>query len=124
MPRSFKICAPSPISRHCRERDSFRIGGARLRNLVRRHTRCAVAQVDEHATALGLEPAQHRVHRIGATEHVADDVRAVQPRQDVLSVADAAVHEGHVMDVVERRDVGVASKRADFALYRKFAGFA
>ena len=54
--------------------------------------------------------------RIGAAEDIADDVGAMQPRQHVLAVADAAVNEGHVLDRVERRHIGIARKRADLAL--------
>ena len=74
-----------------------------------------------HAAALLLEALQRGMHRIGAAEHVADDVGAMQPRQHVLAVADAAMHERHVMDGVERRHVGVAGERADLALDREFA---
>ena len=61
-----------------------------------------------HAAALLLEALQRGVHRIGAAEHVADDVGTMQPRQHVLAVADAAVDERHVLHLVERRHVGVA----------------
>ena len=63
-----------------------------------------------------LKRSQRGVDRIGAAEHVADDVGAMQPRQHVLAVADAAVDEGHVLDGVERRHIGIARKRTDLAL--------
>jgi len=66
------------------------------------HARRTVAQEHEHAAALLLEATQRRVHRVSPAEHVADDVGAVEPREHALAVADAAVHEGHVLDRVER----------------------
>ncbi len=44
-----------------------------------------------------LKRLQRGVHRIGAAEHVADDVGAMQPRQHVLAVADLAVDHRHVL---------------------------
>src|SRR5262249_58250485 len=81
----------------------LRRGGAGLRDGMRGHSGGAVAQEDDHAAAFLLEALQRGWHPIGAAEDVADDVGAVQPRQHALAVADAAVHEGHVMDGVERR---------------------
>ena len=121
MPRSFRICAPSPTSRQLRERATSEFGRIRLRDGVGRHAGGAVAQEHQHATALLLEALERGMHRVGAAEHVADDVGAMQPRRHVLAVADAAVHEGHVLDGVERRDVGVTGQRADRALDREFA---
>ena len=51
--------------------------------------------------------------RLGAAKHVGDDVGAMQPRQHVPAVADAAMDEGHVVDRIERRQEGVAGQRAD-----------
>ena len=52
--------------------------------------------------------------RLGAAEYVADHVGAVQPRRHVPAVADVAIDEGHVVDAVERRDIGIALERPDF----------
>ncbi len=68
-----------------------------------------------------LKRLQRRVDRLGAAEHVVDDVGAVEPRQHVAAVADAAVDEGHVMDLVERRHIGVALDHPDLRGHRKFA---
>jgi hypothetical protein len=51
--------------------------------------------------------------RLGAAEHVADHVGAVQPRRHALAVADVAVNERHVMHAIERRHIGVAAERTD-----------
>src|SRR5260370_1626854 len=56
-----------------------------------------------------------------AAEDIADDVCAMQARQYVLAVADAAVREGHVLDGVEGGDIGVTCERADLALHREFS---
>src|SRR5262249_58889749 len=71
--------APLPRARLLRRRD------ARVRDGVRRHAGGAVAEEDDYATAFLLETLQRGVHRVGTTEHVADDVGAVQPRQHTLA---------------------------------------
>ena len=121
-PRSLRICAPSPISRHCRVRASLGRGVAGFRDRHDRHAGGAVAQQHQHAPALGLEAGQRAVDRLGAAEHVGNDVGAMQPRQHVLAVADSAVDEGHVIDRIERRQKGVAGQRADLGFDRKLAG--
>ena len=45
----------------------------------------------------------------------------MQPREYILTVADAAIDEGHVLDRIEGGDIGVACERADLALHREFA---
>ena len=121
MPRSFRICAPSPTSRHCRVRAASELGVARTESPASARRPRRRAGYTMHAAALLLETLQRRMHRIGAAEHVADDVGAMQPRQHVLAVADLAVDDGHVMDRVERRHIGIAGQRADLALDRKLA---
>ena len=95
---------------------------ARFRDGDDGHARGAVAQQHEHASAFGLETRQRLVNCFRAAEHVGDDVGAMQPRQHILAVADAAENEGHVIDRVERREKGVAGQRADLRLHRKLAG--
>src|ERR1700760_4324116 len=59
-----------------------------------RNAGSAVAQIDQHAAIGSLEVLQHRLHprRTGGKE-VLDDVGLVQPRQDVLAVADTVIDE-------------------------------
>src|SRR5262247_1110580 len=99
MLKSLRIWAPSPTSHTCRP----------------------VAQEDDDSATFLLEPLQRQVDRICAAEHVADDVGAMQPRQHILAITDAAVDEGHMLDGVERCHIGIACECADFALYREFA---
>src|SRR5262245_2939178 len=96
-------------------------GRARLRDGMRGHTRRPVAQKDDDAATFLLEALQRGVDRSSAAKYVADDVGAMQPRQYVLAVTDAAVDEGHVLDRIERCHVGVACECSDLALHRKFA---
>ena len=60
--------------------------------------------------------------RFGAAKHVGNDIGAVQTRQHILAVADLAVHEGHVIDRIERREKRVAGQGTDFGFDRKLAG--
>ncbi len=54
--------------------------------------------------------------RLGAAKHVLEDVGAVEPGREIGSVADVSVDEGVVVDLVERRHIGIAAELADFAL--------
>ncbi len=71
------------------------------------HACGAVAQVDQHAAAVLLEPFQRAVDD-AAAENVADDVGAVQARGHRAAVADRAVDEREVQHGIERGAVGVA----------------
>src|SRR6476619_7708790 len=96
-------------------------GRARLRNGMGGHSGRTISKEHDDASAFLLEPLQGGVHWIGAAKDIADDIGAMQTRQHVPAVADAAVDEGHMLDGVERRHIGVARKRTDLALYREFA---
>ena len=85
------------------------------------HAGGAVAQEHDHAASFLLEAPQRRVHGLRAAEHVADDVGAMQARQHILAVADAAVDERHVLHLVEGRHVGVALQISDLGGDGKFA---
>src|SRR5207302_10420890 len=54
-------------------------GGAVLGDGAGWNARGAVAQVDEDAATGLLEPAQRGMDRLGAAEHVLDDIGAMQP---------------------------------------------
>src|SRR6266851_3101990 len=69
-------------------------GGAVFGDRGGRHARGTVAQIDQDAAAFLLESAQRRMDRLGAAEHVLDDIAAVQPGRDILPVADLAVDTG------------------------------
>src|ERR1700690_4162296 len=96
-------------------------GAAVLRNFGHRNTGGAITQVNDHAAALALETRERRADGLGAAEHVADHIGTMQPRQHALAVADAAIDEGHVVNLVERRHVGVAVERADLGGELKLA---
>ena len=85
------------------------------------HAGRAVAEEYDDTAAVLPEAAERGVHGFCPAENVANDVGAMQARQHVLAVADAAVHERHVLHLVVRRHVGVALQRADFRRHRKFA---
>src|SRR5262245_10185719 len=77
-------------------------GRARMRDgMWGLNRRLVVQTVDDVATFL-LEEQQRGVDRISAARYVADDVGAMQPRQYVLAVTDAAIDDGHVLDRIER----------------------
>src|SRR5262249_30279449 len=78
--------APLPRAR------DLRAGRARLGDGMRGHTCRPVAQKDDDAATFLLEALQRGVDRISAAKHIADDVGAMQPRQHVLAVTDAAVN--------------------------------
>ena len=82
----------------------------RFRNSDHRHAGGAVAQHHQHAPALGLEALQRRAHGFGAAEHIEDEIGAMQPRRHCSAVADVAVDEGHVIERIERRQIGVAGR--------------
>ena len=98
-PRSRRICAPRPTSRHCVARVASD-RPVRGRCEVGRHAGAAVAQVDEHAAPLLLEALQNLGDDAGA-ENVADDVGAMQARRHIAPVADRAVDEGEMEHRVE-----------------------
>ena len=54
------------------------------------------------------------VDRSRAAENVANNVRAMQPGQHAIAVANRAIDKGHMMHAVKRRDVGITVQRADF----------
>src|SRR5215471_16958802 len=91
MLKSLRIWAPSPTSRHCRER----------------------------ATSEPVEPGCGMA--CVGTPAAPSRKKTMQPRQHVLAVADAAVDKSHMLDGVERCHVGITRERADLALYREFA---
>src|SRR4029077_17516091 len=84
-----------------------------LRQRLHRHAGGAVAQHHDHAAPGLLEARERGIHALRAAEHVLDDVGAVQPRRHVGAVADAPVHQRHVMHLVERRHIAEAFQRAD-----------
>src|SRR6202023_474536 len=86
-----------------------------------RHAGGAVAQIDDDAAAVLLEPLQRRVDGLGTIEDVADHAAAMESRQYAFAVTDAPVDEGHVMDFVERRHIRIAGERADIGRDRKLA---
>ncbi len=65
--------------------------------------------------ARGLETVERGMDRLGAAEHVLEDIGAMQPGRHVGAVADIAVDEGVVMHLVERRHIGIAGEFADLA---------
>ena len=120
MPRSRRIWAPRPISRHSRWRAASEpapsCGSADTGTPAEPSRR-----IDDDAAAVALEPAQRAVDGGGATEDVAQEIGAVKPRRHVAAVADAAVHQRDVVDLVERRHIGIALERADLGRHREFA---
>src|SRR5262249_26296913 len=66
-------------------------GRARLRDGMRGPPRRPVAQKDDDTATFLLEALQRGVDRICAAKHVADDVGAMQPRQYVPAITDAAI---------------------------------
>src|SRR6516162_6619733 len=99
------------------------LGAARtgLRDGVGGNAGSAVAQEDNNPAPLALEMLQRKLDRMRVSKHVTDDVGAMQPRQDVFAVADAAIHESHMLDRIEGRHIGIALQRAELALNREFA---
>ena len=61
------------------------------------------------------------MNRMRSAENVANDVGAVQPRRHIFAAADSPVNKCHVLDGIERSDIGIALKSADLALYWKLA---
>src|ERR1700687_1750542 len=59
------------------------------------------------------------MHRLAVAEYVAHHIGAMQPREDVLALADVAVDEGHMVYGVERGDESIAAELADLAFYRE-----
>src|SRR5262245_64630946 len=84
-----------------------------VRNFSDPHTCCAIAQEHDYPAPGCLETFERSVDRLCAAKHIADDVGPMLPRQDALAVSDIAVDEGHVMDAVERRHIGITLERAD-----------
>ncbi len=116
-PRSRRIWAPRPISRHCVARLASEpdLGLAEGRH---RHAGGAVPQVDEDAPPLPGD-ALHRRLQGAALEEVGDDVLPVQAHRQAGAVADAAEDEGDVLHGIEGRRVGIAGERPPFRLDRK-----
>ena len=56
---------------------------------------------------------------LGAAEHIADDVGAMQPRRHVAAIADRTEHESEMLHAVVRRDIGVAGQRPAEVFDRK-----
>src|ERR1700687_2486501 len=59
------------------------------------------------------------MHRLAVAEYVAHHIGAMQPREDVLALADVAVDEGRMVHGVERGDESIAAELADLAFYRE-----
>src|SRR6516165_1147298 len=69
-----------------------------------------------------ISPARRRLmNEFGAAEHVGDDVGAMQPGEHVLAVADPAMNERHVMDLIERSHKSVTGQCADLGFDWKLA---
>jgi hypothetical protein len=86
------------------------------------YARSAIAEQNQHASALGFETGERLMDRFSAAEYVGNDIGAVQPGKHVLAVADAAVNEGYVIDRIERRQESVTGQCADLGFNRKLAG--
>ena len=80
---------------------------------IGRHTRRAVAQIDQYAAPSLLKGFQRRVDRHAAAENVADDVGAMQPRRNVAAIADLAGDQRKMLHRIEWRDEGVAGELAE-----------
>jgi len=65
--------------------------GVAVRNLGHRHTGGAVSQIDDDAAAFRLEARERRADGLGAAEHIADHIGAMQARRHVLSIAEVAI---------------------------------
>ncbi|CAM5344126.1 hypothetical protein SVIOM74S_08567 [Streptomyces violarus] len=75
------------------------------------------AQVDHDSPALGLDTGQRGVElgaavAAGGAEDVAGEAFGVDADQDVVAVADVAVHEGDVLDAVDGGAVAVGREGA------------
>src|SRR5262249_44086895 len=99
------------------------LGAARtgLRDGVGGNAGRAVAQEDDNPAPLALEMLQRELDGMRFSKHVTDDVGAMQPRQDVFAVADAAIHESHMLNRIEGCHISIALERAELALNREFA---
>src|SRR5262249_54910875 len=82
---------------------------------------CAIAQKYDDSPPLRLETLQRCMHRVDTPEYVAHDIGTMEARGHVLAVADATIHERHVLDRIEQRHVGITLQRSDLAFYWKFA---
>src|SRR5262249_33860103 len=97
----------APLTRAGRVRPSVAMG-----NIGDRHAGSSIAKINDNPPASRLESGKRRTDRFRATEHIAYDVGAMQPRQYAIAIANRAIDEGHVMHAIERRHVGVAVQRA------------
>src|SRR5947207_13389351 len=78
-----------------------------------RHAGGAFAQIDEDAAAFAPEDIIDRVEHMRTAEDIGDDILAMEPHRDVPAAADVAEDEGQMLDAVERRRIGEATRFAD-----------
>src|ERR1700745_4476359 len=71
--------------------------------------------------ALDLKTAQRLMNQFGATEHVGNDVGAMQPGEHALAVTDPTMNERHVMNLIEWSQKSIARQRADLGFDGKLA---
>ena len=90
------------------------IGGS-LADRRGRDARGAVAQIDQDTLAGGLEAAECRMDGLRAAKDILEHARPMEPGRHVVAVADAAIHEGIVVDLVEGRHIGIARQFPDLA---------
>src|ERR1700742_1303479 len=67
-----------------------------------RNTGGAIAHIYQHAAAGFLEMLQDDLHAFRTGEKVLDDIRLVQPCQNIPAVADAIIDKGGMCNGVER----------------------
>ena len=122
MPRSLRICAPSPTSRHCRVRASSDAGVVRFGIAITGTPAVPSRRNTRTPRALGLEARQRPAGSAWRrrTRRVMMLARCSRV-STFVAVADAAMDEGHVIDRIERRHEGVAVERADLGFDGKFA---
>src|SRR5256885_14846070 len=104
----------SPYTTLFRSPAAFQLGRGRLLgNRGGRHARGTIAQISEDAAPRFLEAAESGMDRLGAAEHILDDIGTVQPSRHVPPVADLAVDKGVMVHLVEWRHIGIAHEFAD-----------
>src|SRR5256885_12076382 len=73
----------SPYTTLFRSPAAFQLGRGRLLgNRGGRHARGTIAQINEDAAPRFLEAAESGLDRLGAAEHIFDDLGPVQPRSE------------------------------------------